>query len=83
MSTEADITPEVAAHVLSHFGADGGYPASGFKTTLMLAIAQADSVNRDLLARGYPAYVKAFNLAQMTDGGTSTLQAIAARDGAA
>lgn len=79
---EEPITPEVAAHVLHHFGADGGYPASGFKTTLMLAIAQADVRNRELLAPGFPGYVRAFNLAQYTRHGTAELQEISARDGA-
>lgn len=76
----AGITPEIAGHVLHHFGADGGWPASGFKTQLMVAIATADVVNRELLARGFPGYVAAFNLAQMTEHGTATLQGIAGSD---
>ncbi|MBP2704472.1 hypothetical protein JOL79_11665 [Microbispora sp. RL4-1S] len=77
------ITPEIAAHVLFHLGVDGGYPASGFKSALMGAIAQADIVNRELLALGFPGYVVAFNLAQMTEYGTRKLQEIAAEQGEA
>lgn len=71
------ITPEIAAHVLFHFGR-GGWPTSGFKSKLIEAIATADIVNRQLLAQGFPGYVAAFNLAQMSDDGTATLQAILA-----
>lgn len=81
LPASSEIPVEVAAHVLSHFG-QGGWPPSGFKTTLMLAIAQADIVNRNRLALGFPEYVAAFNLAQLTDDGTATLQAIVAEDGA-
>jgi len=69
------IAPEVAAHVLFHFGR-GGWPASGFKSRLVELIATADVVNRGLLALGFPGYVAAFNLAQTTDDGTATLLAI-------
>lgn len=71
------IAPEIAAHVLFHFGT-GGWPASGFKSKLVELIATADVVNRGLLALGFPGYVAAFNLAQMSDSGTATLQAIVA-----
>lgn len=74
-----DITPEIAAHVLFHFGEPDGSAASGFKTALLQAIATADIVNRELLARGFPGYVAAFNLAQMTEDGTATLKTIAAK----
>lgn len=79
-TTDPEISPEVAAHVLWHFGCDGGSPASGFKTTLMLAIAQADMPNRERLAKGFPDYVAAFNLAQLTSHGTAALQKLAAQD---
>ncbi|MGP3914378.1 hypothetical protein [Nonomuraea sp. 10N515B] len=72
---EVEIPLEVAAHVLFHFGR-GGWPPSGFKATLMLAIAQADVVGRGRLALGFPEYVAAFNMAQLTDDGTAKLQAI-------
>lgn len=65
--SEADITPEIAAHILSHFGADGGYPASGFKVALIEAIARADAPNRALIWCAFPGY------------GTAQLQAIATR----
>lgn len=71
------ITPEIAAHVLFHFGRDG-WPASGFKSRLVELIATADAVNRASLAQGFPGYVAAFNLAQTSDSGTATLQAIVA-----
>ncbi|MEV4059693.1 hypothetical protein [Nonomuraea dietziae] len=75
-----EISPETAAHVLHHFGCEGGSPASGFKTTLMLAIAQADMPNRERLAKAWPDYVAAMNLAQVTSHGTAALQKLAARD---
>ena len=71
-----EITPEIASQVLHHFGR-GGFPAPGFTATLILAIAQADVVNRARLAEGFPGYVAAVNLAQLTDTGTATLIAIA------
>lgn len=80
--SDPEIAPEVAAHVLHHFGCEGGSPASGFKTTLMLTIAQADASNRQHLARAFPAYVAAVNLAQWTAHGTAALQKLATRRGA-
>ena len=72
-----EITPEIAAHVLFHFGR-GGWPASGFKSRLVELIATADVVNRGSLALGFPGYVAAFNLAQTSDSGTATLRTIVA-----
>lgn len=74
------ITPEIAAHVLHHFGNDGGYPASNFKTQLLNTIAVADALNRPRIAAGFPGYVAAFNLAQNQADGTAILQKIAASD---
>lgn len=71
------ITPDIAAHVLFHFDREGGYQPSDFKRQLLLTIGHADQVNRALLARAYPAYVAAFNLAQTTEDGTARLQQIA------
>ncbi|WP_157251077.1 hypothetical protein [Nonomuraea typhae] len=79
-ATEPEIRPEVAAHVLHHFGCDSGVPTSGFKTALMAAIAQADAPNREHLAKAFPDYVAAFNLAQTTSHGTAALQKLASRD---
>jgi hypothetical protein len=71
------ITPEIAAHVLFHFGRDGGYPASGFPTALMGLIDKADVVNRALLKRAYRGYVTAMELAKNTEDGIATLAQIA------
>jgi hypothetical protein len=79
-AADPEIRPEVAAHVLFHFGCDGGAPTSGFKTALMQAIAQADLPNRERLAMGWPDYVAAFNLAQTTSHGTAVLQKLAAQE---
>nr|WP_062336115.1 hypothetical protein [Herbidospora sakaeratensis] len=71
-----DVTPEIAAHVLFQFG-HVGLPASGWRATLLLAIAKADVHNRELLARGYPGYVFAFELAQGRPDGIVLLREIA------
>lgn len=77
---EVEIPVEAAAHTLFLF-ARGGWPASGFKSTLLHAIAQADIINRTRLAMAYPEYVAAYNLAQNDDDGIAKLQAIVALDG--
>lgn len=77
---ERSIPVEAAAHTLFLF-ARGGWPASGFKSTLLHAIAQADILNRNRLALAYPEYVAAYNIAQLDDDGIAKLQAIVARDG--
>lgn len=51
-------------------------------TVREVRIAEADVRNRELLAPGFPGYVRAFNLAQYTKQGTAELQEISARDGA-
>ncbi|MEV4174040.1 hypothetical protein [Nonomuraea sp. NPDC049709] len=76
------IPVEVAAHVLGHFGCPGGWLAGSFKRTLILAIAQADFVNRARLAMTFPDYAAAVELAQNADDGVVRLQAIVARGGA-
>jgi hypothetical protein len=72
----AAVTPEIAGHVLFHFGR-GGWPTSGFKTSLLQAFATADVVNRALLGKGFPGYEVAFNLAQQTADGIAVLSRIA------
>ena len=56
------IGPEVAAHVLWHYR-QLGYPPGSFVTNLIRTIAGADPGNRRLLARAFPAYVRAVSLA--------------------
>ncbi len=80
--TPQTISPKVAAEVLHHFGADGGREPSGFRRSLILAIAQADVPNRARLARAFPDYVAAVTSAQATEDGVVELQAIAAGDDA-
>ena len=79
--TNADttaITREVAAHVLSHFGREGGYPAGDWTESLISLIDRADFTNRAKLAQPYPDYSAAINLAKYDDNGIDTLQRIAA-----
>jgi len=71
------ITPEVAAHVLHHFGERGMEPGSYVRNLLML-IARADPQRRRRLALVEPAYVLAVGLAQDSATGIDTLAAIAA-----
>lgn len=74
MSTS--IPPEVAAHVLYHFG-HGGYPAGSFIQTLLKAIAIADSGNLDRIARGFPEYVAAVQAISYDPDGVAHLRRIA------
>lgn len=72
-----EITREVAAHVLAHFGA-GGYHPGSFYRDLILLIARADPSRRRRLALAEPAYVLAVWMAQDSADGVAALQAIAA-----
>lgn len=76
MAFDVDITAEVAAHVLCHYGA-GGYRAGSFTMALIEVIARADPQNRALLALGHPAYVAAVNLIDRTTDGVAKLSEIA------
>lgn len=79
MSTSSPTIPaDVAAHVLFHYGRDGGYQAGGFTDTLILAIDRADPANRDRLAAGFPDYVAAVTAIQYDPAGVERLQDIAA-----
>ena len=71
----APITPEVAAHVLWHYR-QIGYPPGSFTSALIRTIAGADSGNRRLLARGFPDYVRAVEMATETIGGIDTLRRV-------
>ncbi|MGW4050852.1 hypothetical protein ACWENA_08460 [Streptomyces sp. NPDC004779] len=71
------ITPEVANHVLAHYGR-GGYQAGSFTEQIIKAIDMADVDNRDKLAHGFPDYVAAVVAIQYDPNGVAQLQAIAA-----
>lgn len=72
------ITPDVAAHVLFHYGRDGGYQAGSFTTNLLNAMGTADPGNLDRLATGFPEYVAAVTAIQYDPNGVQRLQDIAA-----
>lgn len=73
----APITPEAAAHVLFHYGRDGGYQAGSFTTSLLYTIDLADETNRDKLAASFPEYVAAVIAIQYDRDGVTRLQSIA------
>lgn len=75
---ETAIPTKAAAHVLHHFGHDGGHPAGDFTTRLLKAIAIADSNNLGRLALGFPEYIAAVNLISYDPNGVARLQRIAA-----
>ncbi|MFI0162309.1 hypothetical protein ACH4OH_28250 [Streptomyces albidoflavus] len=58
MSTVVPITPEIAAHVLAHFG-HGGYEAGTFTRHLLSAMDTADPANLALLGKAFPGYAAA------------------------
>ena len=72
---DAPIGPEVAAHVLWHYR-QIGYPPGSFASALIRTIAGADSGNRRLLARGFPDYVRAVEIATETTSGIDTLRRV-------
>lgn len=76
MST--NIPPDVAAHVLFHYGRPGGYQAGSFTTALLSAMGTADPANLDRLAAGFPDYVAAVTAIQYDPNGVERLQDIAA-----
>lgn len=71
----APITPEVAAHVLWHYR-QLGYPPGSFVSDLIRTIGSADQGNRRLLGRGFPAYVRAVNLAAEERDGIDRLRRV-------
>jgi hypothetical protein len=71
------IPPDVAAHVLFHYGCDGGYQAGSFTTSLLTTMGMADPSNLDKLAAGFPEYVAAVTAIQYDPAGVERLQAIA------
>jgi hypothetical protein len=70
------IPPDVAAHVLFHYGREGGYQAGSFTTALLAAMGTADPSNLDRLALGFPEYVAAVTAIQYDPDGVAHLQAI-------
>ena len=70
------VTPEIAAHVLWHFGR-GGYQPGSFTEALLVAFARADIHNMLALRRGFPGYFEAMYLAQEHVHGIKHLQEIA------
>lgn len=71
------IPAETAAHVLFHYGRDGGYQAGSFTEQLITTIDMADPGNRDKLALGFPDYVAAVVAIQYDPQGVTRLQQIA------
>ena len=69
------IPPDVAAHVLAHFGR-GGYPAGDWAEDLISLIARADNINRDRFAAGFPEYVAAVTAIKYDPNGVEHLQGI-------
>ncbi|MFE0650997.1 hypothetical protein ACFVZH_20650 [Streptomyces sp. NPDC059534] len=70
------ITPEVANHVLFHYGR-GGCQAGSFTEQIIKSIDMADPANRDKLALGFPDYVAAVAAIQYDPDGVANLTAIA------
>lgn len=73
---DENITKEIARDVLGHFGEEGGWMPGGFTNALLVAIGKADTMNRGLLAQGFPGYVAAMNLAQHSYEGIDELKAL-------
>lgn len=72
----SDVTPEMARHVLWHFG-EGGHRAGSFTTALIELIARADPANRHRMGLGFPEYAAAVAVAQNDGGGIAQLRHIA------
>jgi hypothetical protein len=72
------IPADVAAHVLFHYGHDGGYQAGSFTTHLITTIDAADPGNTDRVAVGFPEYVAAVTAIQYDPQGVERLKDIAA-----
>jgi hypothetical protein len=79
MSTSSPSIPaDVAAHVLFHYGREGGYQAGSFTESLLTTMGMADPANLDKLAAGFPQYVAAITAIQCDPQGIERLQDIAA-----
>jgi hypothetical protein len=73
------VTPDIARHVLAHYGQLDDRSAEAFLTPLISAIAHADAVNQGLLATVYPGYVEAV-VAAKSRRGIKKLRQIAGGD---
>ena len=73
---DENITKEIARDVLGHFVVEGGCSPGGFTSALRIGVGKADTMNRELLALGFPGYVAAMDLAQKEDTGIEQLQAL-------
>lgn len=79
MSTSSpSIPPDVAAHVLFHYGREGGYQGGSFTSCLLTTIGIADPSNLDRIATGFPEYVAAVTAIQYDPNGIEYLQDLAA-----
>lgn len=76
----SEIEPEMARHVLAHFGDSHGHRAGSFTMQLISTIAAADIVNIALLATAYPGYAQAVALAKNRLDGMQRLREIARGD---
>ena len=76
------IPADVAAHVLWHYGREGGYQPGSFTEQLLTCIGMADPSNLDRLAAGFPEYVAAVTAIQYDPQGIERLQRIAAGESA-
>lgn len=63
--------------MLHHYGAEGGYPASGFVATLLAAMDGADVGNLARFRAGWPGLTQAVDLAKNHRDGIERLQQIA------
>lgn len=74
---EAEVSREVANHVLAVFGGGEGYAPGNFFWKLLEAAAVADSRNLWRLAAGFPEYAAAIRMWKFESGGADRLRAIA------
>ncbi|MDR3036165.1 MAG: hypothetical protein LBV78_24245 [Kitasatospora sp.] len=77
-TTTPSIPVDAAAHVLFHYGHDGGYQAGSFFTQLITTMAGADPTNLARLALGFPGYAAAVTLIQNDRNGAAWLKDLAA-----
>lgn len=71
------ISDTAAAHVLAHYGHEGGYQAGTFTQNLITAFDTADPGNFARLAEAFPEYGAAIVGMKYDPDGASVLQRIA------